>query len=724
MRKRRGRTRRVVGIASGVVVLTLVGGGVALALASDGGEQYRTAVAGPGSVAQSVSAVGTVASASRRDVAFQVSGTVASVGVGVGDTVAAGDTLATLDDTDLQSEVGSAASDLADAEQQLEDDLDSQTSSSTSSTSTTSATTASAAGTGTAAFVVQTAAYATGTTTTAEPAAAPTAAPGPQPTAAPTTEPTAAPTDGPTDPPADDDVPQAVLDAESAVDQAQQDLLDQYDATSQLLTDSGADVSAAQLVCQEFLDADLGSGTPSVGDVLTLTPGSVAAGAALRVDAAGVAALGDGEAYTLRLASSGAVVGTVTATDGDAFHVAVLVPSGASGDDAIELVGPDGSTVSSTSMTVTAADESSLPAALAACQDAISGVLGGQSGVDEAQQQLMTLAAALDDAVDALEQAWRDAWADGSTPTPDPEPTQPGDPGTEDPGTGDPGTGSPGTGDGGSGGTGGTGGTGGEQESAVASAADVLADRAAIDLAQARLDLANAQLTFVTLTAPIGGTVAAVSIVAGEDVGAASDSTVVTIIGGDGYVVTSSATLAQVGLLAVGQSADVTVRTTDAPLTATISSVGVLNTETSSTTPSYTIDLVVDPTDETLYDGSSAQLTIAVADGDEVLTVPTSAVHVESGTTTVQVLRDGAPAQVEVTTGAVGAELTEITDGLSAGDEVVLADLEQQLVSDDSSSSGLSGLGDTDDQQQTGPGGNFGGGFGGGPPAGFQPPNG
>jgi hypothetical protein len=54
---------------------------------------------------------------------------------------------------------------------------------------------------------------------------------------------------------------------------------------------------------------------------------------------------------------------------------------------------------------------------------------------------------------------------------------------------------------------------------------------------------------------------------------------------------------------------------------------------------------------------------------------------------------------VTVTTGAVGPEVTEVTEGLAAGDEVVLADLTQQLVSDDEDeSSGLAGLGGSEQQ--------------------------
>ncbi|WP_448631836.1 hypothetical protein [Cellulomonas soli] len=93
---------------------------------------------------------------------------------------------------------------------------------------------------------------------------------------------------------------------------------------------------------------------------------------------------------------------------------------------------------------------------------------------------------------------------------------------------------------------------------------------------------------------------------------------------------------------------------------------------------------------------------VTVAGGEQVLTVPSSAVHLDGSTVTVQVLTDGVAQDVEVTRGAVGTELTEITEGLSEGDEVVLADLTQEMVSDESSTStGLSGLSGSTDEGST-----------------------
>jgi HlyD family secretion protein len=247
----------------------------------------------------------------------------------------------------------------------------------------------------------------------------------------------------------------------------------------------------------------------------------------------------------------------------------------------------------------------------------------------------------------------------------------------------------------------------------VASAATVLADQAAIDLAAANVAVAQSKLPFTLLTSPIAGTVAAVSLAVGDAVAASSTTAVVTIIGSNGYTVTTTVPLTKIDIVQVGQTAAITTPSTETQLTGTVASIGLFDASTTSE-PAYTVVLALDAPDVQLYDGASATVRISVADGEEVLTVPTSAVHVSGTDATVQVLEDGTPTDVTVTVGAVGAERTEITDGLSVGQEVVLADLDQAIDTGTSSSdSGLSGLGGDSDQGPQ----NFV--FEGGPPAGF-----
>lgn len=91
-------------------------------------ESSTTAVAASlTTIQQSVSASGTLTPAVQEDVSFEVSGTVTSVDVAAGDTVTAGQQLATVDTLDLDAALLAAKADLASAQASLsnaEDDAD------------------------------------------------------------------------------------------------------------------------------------------------------------------------------------------------------------------------------------------------------------------------------------------------------------------------------------------------------------------------------------------------------------------------------------------------------------------------------------------------------------------------------------------------------------------------------------------------------------------------
>ncbi|WP_460799418.1 hypothetical protein [Microbacterium sp. GXF0217] len=124
-----------------------------------------------------------------------------------------------------------------------------------------------------------------------------------------------------------------------------------------------------------------------------------------------------------------------------------------------------------------------------------------------------------------------------------------------------------------------------------------------------------------------------------------------------------------------------------------MSAIGFVNVSETST-PSYTVTLALGAGDAEPRIGATADASVKLTTAADVLTVPTSAVTLTGTAATVSVLRDGTPTAVDVTTGAVGSERTEITDGLVEGDTVVLADLNAAISSDEeSASTGLTGLG-------------------------------
>jgi len=229
--------------------------------------------------------------------------------------------------------------------------------------------------------------------------------------------------------------------------------------------------------------------------------------------------------------------------------------------------------------------------------------------------------------------------------------------------------------------------------------------------------IAKQNLTFATLTSPIAGTVVSVALAAGDDVSAASTSAVITVQGDGGYVVTSTVPLAKIAKVAAEQTASVTLPAFGKTYTGSVASIGVQNVSETST-PSYSVTVAIDAGDDDLRIGATARATVTVSTSQDVLTVPTSAVTTSGSTSTVQVLKNGAPTTVSVEVGAQGSERIQITKGLEAGQQVILADLDQAITSgsdDDSGSSGLSGLSGSNSGRSGFSGSGFsGGGFSGG----------
>jgi hypothetical protein len=215
-----------------------------------------------------------------------------------------------------------------------------------------------------------------------------------------------------------------------------------------------------------------------------------------------------------------------------------------------------------------------------------------------------------------------------------------------------------------------------------------------VDEAQAKVQIAQNDAARSQLTSTIAGTVAQVAITAGSSVSASSSSEAITVLGKGGHVVQATVPLTDVKLLKTGQTVTADVAGTAKPLSGTVSAIGVVN-QSETSTPSYTVSIALTDTAASLYDGSSAQLVVSVASAKDATVVPTSAVTTTGTTHTVKVLKDGKVSTVRVVTGAMGPELTQVTSGVTVGQQVVLADLSQKVTSGSSSSSsgGLSGIG-------------------------------
>lgn len=212
--------------------------------------------------------------------------------------------------------------------------------------------------------------------------------------------------------------------------------------------------------------------------------------------------------------------------------------------------------------------------------------------------------------------------------------------------------------------------------SAVPTAEDLAADQAAIDLDQVNVQIAQQDLVAATLTSPLAGTVAAVSITAGSTVSANLSTAVISVLAPGSYFVSATVPLADVDKIKVGEPAGVRPDVATDELTGTVASIGVLTSAASTTSgTAFPVTVAVQSPNALLYDGSGAGVTISVGKVDGVLAVPSSAVHTEGSRSSVVVQDNGTQQTVPVTIGVVGQSLTEITSGLTAGQTVVLADL-------------------------------------------------
>jgi multidrug efflux pump subunit AcrA (membrane-fusion protein) len=81
----------------------------------------------------------------------------------------------------------------------------------------------------------------------------------------------------------------------------------------------------------------------------------------------------------------------------------------------------------------------------------------------------------------------------------------------------------------------------------------------------------------------------------------------------------------------------------------------------------------------TLGNGSAGELSIVTQSVDAAVAVPSSAVTTDGTRSTVTVLSGDSTKTVNVRTGVTGGSWTEITNGLTVGETVVLADLDAAL---------------------------------------------
>ena len=167
--------------------------------------------------------------------------------------------------------------------------------------------------------------------------------------------------------------------------------------------------------------------------------------------------------------------------------------------------------------------------------------------------------------------------------------------------------------------------------------------------------------------APISGTLVSLSAVENGYVSASMP--VAVIDGADQMKVVVSVSEALVPKLNIGDTADVAVSALDLTFTGTIRAV---EQAANAQTKLYQVTLSV-PEDVTgLLSGMFADVTFHTETSVDTIVVPTEALLTSGDTQHVFVVENGGTARsVEVTTGLTGNGVTEITSGLTAGQQLV-----------------------------------------------------
>jgi len=212
--------------------------------------------------------------------------------------------------------------------------------------------------------------------------------------------------------------------------------------------------------------------------------------------------------------------------------------------------------------------------------------------------------------------------------------------------------------------------------------AELVADQASADAAQANVTAAQQDLAQGTIVSPIDGTVAAVNMKVGDHVGAASSTENIVVVGPGGYEVTTTVPVTDIGNVKLADASSVVPDGSGSAIDGKVVSIGVVPTTSGSTT-TYPVVIGMDGSPDGLRNGGDASVTITLNQVNDVLAVPTSAIRTAGAGAfhIVQVLSGSTTRTTPVQVGAIGPDLTQITSGLQEGQQVVIADLNAPLPS-------------------------------------------
>lgn len=194
------------------------------------------------------------------------------------------------------------------------------------------------------------------------------------------------------------------------------------------------------------------------------------------------------------------------------------------------------------------------------------------------------------------------------------------------------------------------------------------------EVARTNYESKLADLGDYTITTPISGIVIGKPLEEGQTVvqGISAAQVMMKIADLTEMQIEADVDETDIGKVKVGQNVTFTIDTySGKTFTGTVTKISNQSTTTNNVIY-YTVYVAVHPTNYDLKPDMTARLVINTNERHNVLYLPNEAVKVVNGQAIVQVLEKGKPVTKNVTTGLSGEMSTEIVDGLSEGDEVVL----------------------------------------------------
>lgn len=189
--------------------------------------------------------------------------------------------------------------------------------------------------------------------------------------------------------------------------------------------------------------------------------------------------------------------------------------------------------------------------------------------------------------------------------------------------------------------------------------------------AEIALEQARENAAARTVTAPISGVITALSVENGDTIGGAGSTAALVIT--NPHVYQAAITLAEsdISQVKVGQKALLTFDAlSDFTQTGQVTQVDLIGTNESGVV-SYSVVITPDVMDGAVRGGMTVSVSIITAVAENVLAVPSSAVKSSVRGKYVQVLENGQPVNVEVEVGISNDSYTEITSGLTEGQEII-----------------------------------------------------